>query len=31
MIRFAEVGIDGERRFAFYEDGDGVIVTLRPG
>jgi hypothetical protein len=27
MIRFAEVRIDEERRFAFYEDGDGVIVN----
>jgi hypothetical protein len=27
MIQFAEVRIDGERRFAFHEDGDGVIVN----
>jgi hypothetical protein len=27
MIHFAEVRIDGERRFAFYEDGDGVNVN----
>ena len=27
MIHFAEIRIDGERRFAFYEDGDGVIVN----
>jgi hypothetical protein len=27
MIRFTEVRIDEERRFAFYEHGDGVIVN----
>jgi hypothetical protein len=27
MIQFAEVRIDGKRRFAFYEDGDGVNVN----
>ncbi len=27
MIRFAEVRIDGKRRFAFYEDGDGLGVN----
>jgi hypothetical protein len=27
MIHFAEVRINGERRFAFYEDGDGVNLN----